>query len=45
MLAQQQALDHETAYATVTLTIVGPKAAVKAKAKPSRPRRPGSRAG
>jgi hypothetical protein len=33
MLAQQQALDHETAYATVTLTLVGPKAAVKAKAK------------
>jgi hypothetical protein len=33
MLAQQQALDHETAFATVTLTLVGPKAAVKAKAK------------
>ena len=33
MLAQQQALDHETAYATVTLTLVGPKAAVKAKPK------------
>jgi Domain of unknown function (DUF4349) len=33
MLAQQQALDHQTAYATVTLTLVGPKAAVKAKAK------------
>ena len=33
MLAQQQALDHETAYATVTLTLVGPKAAAKAKAK------------
>jgi hypothetical protein len=33
MLAQQQALDHETAYATVTLTLVGPKAAVKARAK------------
>jgi Domain of unknown function (DUF4349) len=33
MLAQQQALDHETAYATVTLTLVGPKAPVKAKAK------------
>jgi hypothetical protein len=33
MLAQQQALDHETAYATVTLTLVGPKAVVKAKAK------------
>ena len=34
MLAQQAALDHETAYATVTLTLVGPKAAVK-----PRPRR------
>src|ERR1700722_14982886 len=33
MLAQQQALDHQTAYATVTLTLVGPKAVVKAKAK------------
>jgi hypothetical protein len=33
MLAQQQALGHETAYATVTLTLVGPKAAVKAKAR------------
>jgi hypothetical protein len=33
MLAQQQALDHETAYATVTLTLVGPKAAAKARAK------------
>jgi len=33
MLAQQQALNHETAYATVTLTILGPKAPVKAKAK------------
>ncbi len=33
MLAQQQALNHQTAYATVTLTIVGPKAAAKAKAK------------
>jgi hypothetical protein len=31
MLAQQQALDHETAYATVTLTLVGPKAVVKPK--------------
>jgi hypothetical protein len=27
MLAQQQALNHETAYATVTLTLVGPRAA------------------
>ena len=33
MLAQQQALDHQTAYATVTLALVGPKAVVKAKAK------------
>ena len=33
MLAQQQALNHETAFATVTLTLVGPKTAVKAKAK------------
>jgi hypothetical protein len=33
MLAQQQALDHETAYATVTLTLVGPEAVVKARAK------------
>jgi len=31
MLAQQQALDHQTAYATVTLTLVGPKAVVTAK--------------
>ena len=45
MLAQQQALDHETAYATVTLTLVGPKAAAKARPSGSRPRRPGSRAG
>jgi hypothetical protein len=37
MLAQQQALDHETGYATVTLTLVGPKAAVKAKQKPAPP--------
>ncbi len=29
MLAQQNALNHETSYATLTLTIVGPKAAVK----------------
>jgi hypothetical protein len=33
MLSQQQALNHETAYATVTLTLVGPKAAVKPKVK------------
>jgi hypothetical protein len=39
MLAQQQALNHQTAYATVTLTLVGPKAVVKAKAsqKPTPP--------
>ena len=29
MLAQQNALNHETAYATLTLTLVGPKAVVK----------------
>jgi hypothetical protein len=35
MLAQQNALNHETAYATVTLTLVGPKAPAKpAKAAP-----------
>ena len=33
MLAQQQALDDQTAYATVTLTLVGPQAVVKAKPK------------
>ena len=33
MLAQQQALNHETAFATVTLTILGPKAPAKPKAK------------
>ena len=33
MLSQQQALNHETAYATVTLTLVGPKAPVKPKPK------------
>jgi hypothetical protein len=37
MLSQQNALNHETAYATVTLTIIGPKAAVKPKPKPSPP--------
>jgi hypothetical protein len=39
MLAQQQALNHETAFATVTLTLVGPKAAVtpRAKRKPAPP--------
>jgi len=34
MQAQQSALDHETSYATVTLTVVGPVAVVKAKPKP-----------
>jgi Domain of unknown function (DUF4349) len=37
MLAQQQALNHETAYATVTLTILGPKAPAKAKHQPAPP--------
>ena len=36
MQAQQSALNHETAYATVTVTILGPKAVVKA-AKPKPP--------
>jgi hypothetical protein len=31
MLAQQSALSHETSYATVTLSLVGPKAAAKAR--------------
>jgi hypothetical protein len=34
MLAQQNALDHETSYATLTLSVVGPKAAPKPVAKP-----------
>ena len=37
MLAQQSALNHETAYATVTLTIVGPKAHAKPPAKAAPP--------
>ena len=37
MQSQQNALNHETAYATVALTIVGPKAAVKPKPKPAPP--------
>jgi hypothetical protein len=37
MLSQQNALNHETVYATVALTIVGPKAAVKPKPKPAPP--------
>jgi hypothetical protein len=37
MLAQQNALNHETAYATVTLTLVGPQAAAKPPAKSAPP--------
>ncbi len=38
MLAQQNALDHETAFATVTLALVGPKASVvKPRAKTAAP--------
>jgi hypothetical protein len=37
MLAQQSALNHETAYATVTLTLVGPKAPAKPPAKAAPP--------
>ena len=37
MLAQQNALDHETAYATVTLTLFGPHAAAKPAAKAAPP--------
>jgi hypothetical protein len=37
MLAQQNALNHETAYATVTLTLVGPKAPAKPAAKAAPP--------
>ena len=37
MLSQQNALNHETVYATVALTIVGPKAVVKPKPKSSPP--------
>jgi hypothetical protein len=37
MLAQQDALNHETADATVTLTLVGPKAAAKPQAKSAPP--------
>ena len=36
MLAQQRALNHETSYATVTLSLVGPKAAA-AKPRPASP--------
>jgi len=37
MLAQQSALSHETAYATVTVTLVGPKAPAKPPAKTTPP--------
>jgi uncharacterized protein DUF4349 len=37
MLAQQNALNHETAYATVTLSLVGPKAAARPPAKSAPP--------
>lgn len=37
MLAQQSALDHETTYATVTLTLLGPAAPAKAPAKAAPP--------
>jgi hypothetical protein len=37
MLAQQNALNHETAYATVALTLVGPKAPAKPAAKSAPP--------
>jgi hypothetical protein len=37
MLAQQNALNHETAYATVTLTLVGPKAPAKPPGKATPP--------
>jgi hypothetical protein len=37
MLAQQSALNHETAYATVTLSLVGPKAAAKPPVKSAPP--------
>jgi Domain of unknown function (DUF4349) len=37
MLAQQSALNHETAYATVNLALVGPKAAAKPPAKATPP--------
>lgn len=37
LLAQQQALNHETAYATVTVTVIGPKAAARPKPTPAPP--------
>jgi Domain of unknown function (DUF4349) len=37
MLAQQSSLNHETSYATLTLTLVGPKAVVKPATKSTAP--------
>jgi Domain of unknown function (DUF4349) len=37
MLAQQSALNHETSYATLTLSLVGPKAAAKPRPKQAPP--------
>ncbi|HSZ40382.1 MAG TPA: DUF4349 domain-containing protein [Trebonia sp.] len=37
MLAQQKALNDETAYATVTITVLGPKPAAARRAKPAPP--------
>ena len=37
MLAQQSSLNHQTSYATLTLTLVGPKAVVKPAAKSAPP--------
>jgi hypothetical protein len=37
MLAQQNALSHETSYATVTITLVGPKVVVKPRPKQAPP--------
>ena len=37
MLAQQSALSHETSYATVTLSLVGPKAVAKARPRQAPP--------
>jgi hypothetical protein len=39
MLAQQSALNHETSYATITITVLGPKAP-KVVAKPAKPKSP-----
>jgi hypothetical protein len=45
MLAQQKALDHETSYATVTLTLVGPQAVAAKKASSPPPGLSGGLAG